>query len=57
MERVKEKDFNGNYNLCPYPKTQEIFHTNKVHVLICRGCQFAKHYNQHGGVSCEYGKE
>ena len=57
MERVKAEDFHGNARLCPYPKTKELFGTDKVHVLICQSCRYAKHYKWHGGTSCEYGKD
>lgn len=57
MDRAQAKDFKGNYRLCPFPGTRNVFGTNKVPVLICTGCKYAKHYPWHGGVSCEYGKE
>lgn len=57
MNRVRAKDFHGESRSCPYPGTQEVFHTNKVHVLICKTCKYAVHYDWHGGVSCGYGKD
>lgn len=57
MNRVKASDFRGNYRLCPYPGTEKLYHTNKVHVLICKSCKFRQEYKWHGGVSCNYGKD
>ena len=57
MDRVKAEDFHGNYRLCPYPGTKEVFKTDKVHVLICMSCRYAVRYKYHGGVGCSYGKD
>lgn len=57
MDRVKASDFHGNYRLCPFPGTKEAFHTDKVHVLICKMCKYRVEHKWHGGVSCGYKEE
>ena len=57
MDRVKASDFHGNFGLFQYPETQRVFHTNKVHILICKQCKYRIEHDWHGGVSCGYRKE
>ena len=42
---------------CPHPGVKEKYGTGEVSVWVCMSCTYAHRYPDHGGLSCDFGKQ